>query len=221
MIDRVATPLVGPKVLPAADFANPEGLSLFRNSESGRKDNYKRSDDPKHEGHPSKECGRLPYAAYLLGPAPVQNESVGVKRALPCGRCQQLPPTIDVDPAQIRTSSDSATGSELFKMTDENTSRIAALEAHMEGAYRLLDQVAGTLENLRRQIEEEAGRSGASIIIMTALITALGKAAPGVLSGVIEQLEQSEQDLARSESHRATARELAECLAALRALRAR
>lgn len=104
-------------------------------------------------------------------------------------------------------------------MRDEDASRIAALEAHLEGAYRLLDQVAGTLENLRKQIDDEAGRSGASIIITTALITALGKAAPGVLSGVIEQLEQSERDLAMSEAHRATTRELAECLAALRALR--
>lgn len=53
----------------------------------------------------------------------------------------------------------------------------------------------------------------------TALISALSKVAPDVLTGLIEHLEQSERELAGTEMHRATMRELTECVAALRAIR--
>jgi hypothetical protein len=62
-------------------------------------------------------------------------------------------------------------------------------------------------------MDEEVGRSGASIIITTALIAALSKAAPEVLAGVIQQLEQAQRELAATEIRRATIREAAEYLA--------
>jgi Mg2+ and Co2+ transporter CorA len=108
-------------------------------------------------------------------------------------------------------------------MAEDTEERIAALEAKVEGLYRIMAQAAEAVKDVRHRLEEENGRSGASLIITMALVQALGRVAPEVLNGMIKHIEHVEEELAKNEDKgegdAATARELAECRVALRAVR--
>jgi len=109
-------------------------------------------------------------------------------------------------------------------MSEDTEERMAALEAKIDGLYRIMAQAAEAVKDVRHRVDEEKGRAGASLIITMALVQALGRIAPDVLNGMIRHIEHVEGDLAKnegkSEGDAATARELAECRLALKALRA-
>jgi hypothetical protein len=108
-------------------------------------------------------------------------------------------------------------------MSEDTEERLAALETKIEGLYRIMAQAAEAVKDVHHRMDEEKGRSGASLIITMALVQALGRIAPEVLSGMIRHIEHVEGELAKNEGKgegdAATAQELAECRVALKAVR--
>ena len=104
-------------------------------------------------------------------------------------------------------------------MTEETEARMAALEAKIELLNRVMAQAAELMKDVLNRLDEERGRSEASLVITMALVQALGRVAPEVLNGIIHHIDRVEGDLASDAHDAATARELAAFREALHALR--
>lgn len=100
---------------------------------------------------------------------------------------------------------------------DATVLRIDQLEAKVDAAYKLLDQVTEALVLQREKIDEERARLSAHVVLTSAILSALQRVAPEAAAEIVTLLERSEREFARSGVHEATVQELREVLGALRA----